>query len=183
MGYEIALNKAWDELLALSPGKNQEVKFLADTYSVDLAQKNVLSLACNVAAKDFTTILILHYLAHKIKGFPQPTGEWLPFRKLSGIEGYYSAFRARSIEPIIRKYGTNPTSLLKVLERLPAKEAKHGDVAVVLETFPEIPVLISLWRADEEFAPEANVFFDKTVTQIFCIEDIVVLAGIVAAAI
>jgi hypothetical protein len=39
MGYEIALNKAWDELFSFSPGKNPEVKFLADTYSVDLAQK------------------------------------------------------------------------------------------------------------------------------------------------
>lgn len=183
MGYEIALNKAWDELVSFSPGNALEVKFLADTYSVDLAQKKVLSLACNSAAKDFTAILILHYLVQRIKGLPQLSGEWLPFRELAGIEGYAAAFRARSIEPIIRKYGSNPEAILEASKRLPAKEEKHGDAAIILETFPGVPVLISLWRADEEFAAEANVFFDKSVTKIFCIEDIVVLAGMAASAV
>jgi hypothetical protein len=56
-------------------------------------------------------------------------------------------------------------------------------VGIVLEAFERVPVLISLWRPDEEFEPEANMLFDKSITQVFSTEDIVVLAGLVASAI
>ena len=42
--------------------------------------------------------------------------------------------------------------------------------------------MILIWRADEEFGPEANMLFDESIKRIFCTEDIVVLAGTVAAA-
>lgn len=93
MGYDVALNKAWDDLVKLKPDKPMSVKFLADEYTLDLVGRKVLSLSCNAPAKDFTTILILHYLAQKLKGLPQLTNEWLSFRELSGVEGYLAAFR------------------------------------------------------------------------------------------
>ena len=34
MGYEAAINKSWDSLLALKPPKALSVKFLADEYSI-----------------------------------------------------------------------------------------------------------------------------------------------------
>lgn len=180
MSYDIAINKAWDELIKLNPNKNLSVKFLADEYSVDSENMKLISLSCNVPAKDFPAILILHYLAKKLKGLPQLTGEWLDFRELSGIEGYYPAFRKRSIEPIIRKYGSNPQGLLEVFDRLPGKRVDQADIGIILEAFQQVPVMILMWRADEEFGAEANVLFDKSITRIFCTEDIVVLAGIIA---
>ncbi len=181
MSYDAAINKAWDELAKLNPEKNLSVKFLADEYTIDLETKKIFSLSCNVAAKDFTAILILHYLIQKLKRLPALTGEWLTFRELSGIEGYYPAFKNRAIEPIIRKYGNNPQGLLQALERLPAKRVMEPDVSIVLEAFEGVVVLIKLWRADEEFGADANMLFDKSITGIFCTEDIVVLAGLVAA--
>ncbi len=181
MSYDAALQKGWEELSQLNPGKILSVKFLADEYTIDFAEKKVLSLACNVAAKDFTAILILHYLAHKLKGLPLLTGEWLTFKELSGVEGYYPAFRNRAIDPIIRKYGSHPEGVLAVLDRLPAKRVDQGDVGIVLEAFEGIPVMITLWRADTEFGPEVNMLFDKSIAKIFCTEDIVVLAGFVAS--
>lgn len=181
MGYEAALKKAWADFLSLGPGKNLTVKFLADEYSVDFDNKKILSLSCNVPVKDFPAIIILHYLAKKVEGLPKLTGEWLNFRELSGIEGYYPAFRKRSIEPIIRKYGNNPSGMLEVLDRLSGKKVNEEDISVVLETFENVPVLVKLFRADEEFGPDANILFDKSITNIFCTEDIVVLAGLVAS--
>ena len=181
MSYEIALQKGWEELSLLNPGKTLAVKFLADEYTIDFSEKKVLSLSCNVAAGDFTAILILHYLAHKLKGLPRLIGEWLTFKELSGVEGYAAAFRNRAIDPIIRKYGSHPEGVLAVLDRLPAKRVEQGDVGIVLEAFEDIPVMITLWRADTEFGPDANMLFDKSITKIFCTEDIVVLAGFVAS--
>jgi len=181
MSYEAALQKGWEDLSKLNPGKILTVKFLGDEYTVDFGEKKIFSLSCNVAAKDFTVILILHYLAHKLKGLPALTAEWVTFKELSGVEGYYSAFRNRAIEPIIRKYGSHPEGLLAALDRLPAKRVDQGDVGIVLEAFEGVPVLITLWRPDDEFGPEVNMLFDKSITRIFCTEDIVVLAGFIAS--
>ncbi|MFH1355255.1 MAG: DUF3786 domain-containing protein [Candidatus Omnitrophota bacterium] len=181
MGYAVALEKAWDEYAKCKPQEVTLVKFLADQYSVDLAQKKIISLACNVVAKDASVILILHYLAVKLKGLPEFKGEWVNFRELSGVEGYYPAFRERVIKPIIRKYGSAPEAILEALDRLPAKRVDQGDVGIVLEAFEGVPALINLWRSDEEFAAEANVLFDKSISQIFCTEDVVVLGWFIAA--
>jgi len=180
MGYEVAFKKAYDDLLALNPPGNMSVKFLGDEYSIDIVSGKPISLSCNVPVKDFTAILILHYLARKINGLPALTGEWLTFRELSGVEGYLEAFKKRSIEPIIRKYGGNPEGIFTVLEKLPARKINGADASIVVDAFQGVPVLIKIWRKDEDFAPDANIFFDRSVTRIFCTEDIVVLAGMVA---
>ena len=176
----MALKKGWDDLANLKAPKNLSVKFLADEYSVDTTAKKILSLSCNAPAKDFLSILILHYLAQKVRGLPALSGRWLTFRELSGIEGYYDAYHKRSIEPIIRKYGKNPDALRNVLGRLPSRLSDGGDISIVVEAFSDVPVLIKLWKADSEFGSDANLYFDASIKNIFCIEDIVVLAQLVA---
>ena len=181
MSYAVALEKAWADLAATGSPAGLAVKFLADEYSVDIKQKKVISLSCNVPAKDFLTILILHYLRRKEQGLPQVIGKWLTFREFSGIEGYFDAFRKRSIEPVIRKYSANPAGLFKALERLPAKKAEGADAAIIVQAFEAVPALIKVWKADEEFGADANILFDANIREIFCIEDMVVLAGIIGA--
>ncbi|MCX5668954.1 MAG: DUF3786 domain-containing protein [Candidatus Omnitrophica bacterium] len=181
MGYEVAFKKAWDDLANLKAPKNLSVKFLADEYSVDTIAEKIISLSCNASAKDFVSILILHYLAQKLKGLPALSSQWLTFREFSGVEGYYEAYHKRSIEPIIRKYGNQVDALKEVLNRLPGKLSEGGDISIIIEAFMNVPVLIKLWKPDEEFGPDANMYFDASIKNIFCTEDIVVLAQIVAS--
>jgi len=180
--YDVALSKAWAELENLTQEKNHTVRFLDDEYSINLEKKSVLSLSRNVPAKTPVSILILHYLSRRLKGLPQPTGEWISFRQLDGGQVYYSVFRKRVLEPIIRKYGENPKGFVSELtKRFKAKQDSQADASVVLDVFDGIPILITLWRGDEEFSPEANVLFDRSITEIFCTEDTVISAEIVAS--
>ena len=180
MGYKDALLKAWRELERVAQEKNYSVKFLADTYTVELKEKRVISLSCNVPAKDYTAILILHYLLKKLKGLPSVKGEWISFRELSGGAGYYPVFKKRVIGTIMRKFKADPRALLESLERLCGKKTQVADVSVALEVFDQVPILITFWKGDDEFGPEANVLYDKNITNIFCTEDIVVISEIVA---
>ncbi|MBL7157692.1 MAG: DUF3786 domain-containing protein [Candidatus Omnitrophica bacterium] len=181
MEYEVALNKAWQELAQLAGEKTYSLRFLGDDYEVDVDKETVFSLSCNVPAKVYTSILILHYLIRKANGLPSIKGEWISFKELVGGEGYYPNFKKRVINTITRKYGKNPDSLLALVERFKAKKAELADVSVVLDTIEEsAPFLITLWRGDEEFGPEANLLFDKSIADIFGTEDIVVLSEVVA---
>ncbi len=181
MGYEVAVNKAWDELSSFKGASFTSVRFLADNYSIDPRARSIISLSCNVPAKEFTAIILLHYLIQKAKGLPRPTGQWLNFRELSGIEGYYPAFRRRCIEPLIRKFGRNPSGLFLALERFSSRKAEGADAAIIVELLEGVPAMVKLWGADEEFGAEANILFDRSITHIFCTEDIVILAQMLAA--
>jgi hypothetical protein len=180
MGYEAALDKSWKALAQDNQTGVYTVKFLGDDYNIDLKDKRVVSCASDLAVKDFTAILILHYLAKKITGLAKLTRQWVSFKELSKVEGYGEAFRKRALEPIIQKYGTDPENLFTALRRLPGEKARTADASVIVEAFEGVPVLIELWAGDEEFGPEVNMLFDKSITDIFCTEDTVVLAGLIA---
>jgi hypothetical protein len=176
MSYEAALSKAWSEIGRLSAEKKFSLKFFGDEYSVDASDRKIISLSCNVLAKDFVSILLLHYLERKIQGLPELSGEWISFKELESGESYYPAFRKRAIEPILRKYGSNPQAIIK------GSDSKIGnaDAEVVKEAFGGVPILVEIWKGDDEFKAEANMLFDRSISQIFCTEDVAVLGGFVA---
>ena len=176
MSYKIALDKAWSELESLIKERTTSVKLLADEYTVDLSSKTVSSLSCNGPAKEYVSILILHYLIKKLKGIPELTNKWISFRELPGAEGYYPTFHKRVIERMVNKIGNNTDKLLSITERLPAKRIQYSDAGIVIEVFEKLPVMITFWKADEEFSGEANVLFDKSIKEIYPTEDVVVLA-------
>jgi hypothetical protein len=176
MSYEAALCKAWLEIERLSAKKSFAIKFFSDEYSVDVANRKIMSLSCNVLAKDFVSILLLHYLEQELKGLPSLSGEWISFKELSSGEAYYPAFRKRSIEPILRKYGTNPEGIFKGI----AKKVDQADAAVTVEAFTGVPIMVEIWAGDDEFKAEANMLFDRSIAKIFCTEDVAVLGGFAA---
>ncbi|MDP3804483.1 MAG: DUF3786 domain-containing protein [Candidatus Omnitrophota bacterium] len=182
MSYEKALTKAWEELSRLTGEGRLSLKFLADEYEVSLDGLSVFSLACNIPAGDHASVMILHYLIKKLrlKVLPEPTGEWIGFRELEGGDGYYPAFKKRTIDVVLRKYGSSPEALIEAAGRLNGHDARIGDAGVVIEAFEKVPILITIWKGDEEVKPGANIAFDRSIREIFCTEDIVVLAEIIA---
>lgn len=182
MEYAAALEKAWSELADLTEEKIFSIDFLSDKYKIDLAKRSVFSVSSGVSAKDYTGVIILHYLVKKLKLgiLPEPAGEWISFKQLEGAEGYYPTFKKRVREPILKKYGPDPDGLLKAIELFPAKRIQVGDVGIVLEVFEDVPLLIAMWKGDEEFGPEVNISFDRSISAIFCTEDIIVLSEIIA---
>lgn len=183
MKFESAIKRSWDNLSGSSISDNNKVKFLGNEYLVNFKLRQVLSLPNNTPVEDHRTVLILHYLSQKITGLPVVSGEYLSFNGLSSINRFADVFKKRSTDVILKRYGDNIFNIFSVLHNLPAKKANRADAAIVIEAFEGVPILIELWEADEEFGPEANILFDKTITKIFCVEDIVVLAEVVARAV
>ena len=110
MGYSEALKKSWD--VFGNSGKSH-IMFLNDDYEVDFSNRKIFSFSCNIEAKDYYKILMLHYLANESKVLDIEKDKWVSFKELEGGEIYFSAFRKRSIEPILRKYGDNPAGIFE----------------------------------------------------------------------
>ena len=181
MGYQVAVKKAWSDLQRI---ENQKacIKFLNDEYEIDFNKKKVFSASCNIEAKDYYKILILHYLADEDKVLNIERDDWKSFKEMEGGQAYFSAFRKRAIEPILRKYGECPLSILERAKSFAAEEIKIGDAGISIRVFPKVKVGIILWARDEEFGPDCNVVFNSSIDRIFPTEDIAVLGGILASA-
>jgi hypothetical protein len=110
---------------------------------------------------------------------PELSGEWIAFNQLEGGDAYYPAFKKRTIDRVVKKFGASPVGLFAAAERMGGTRTGKGDAGVVIPAFAEVPLAVTVWKADEEFSPNANILFDKTVSRIFCTEDIVVLSEIV----
>ena len=176
MTYEIALNKAWDEIAALAPSQEYTVKFLTDIYEVKINDKIVLMKPSDVPASEEISVLILRYLIGILKHGYIQKGEWISFKELKGGPSYYPAYQKNTIKPILKSLKENPDSLIKNLtERFGGKLVEGGDVSVELVTFPDVRVRFVFWFADKELPPEATILFDRELTKIFTTEEIAAL--------
>ncbi|MCX5678146.1 MAG: DUF3786 domain-containing protein [Candidatus Omnitrophica bacterium] len=175
------MEKAWEGVRALTSKERFSIKFLSDVYEIHITEKRVTFTPGNVVAKDYVTIILLHYLARKLAfgKLPELSGEWVDFNELEGGEGYYPAFKKRTIDPIIKKYGADPEALLAAAGRMNAKRVELGDVSVIIYPFDEAAILIKMSKADEEFPSDASILFDKNISGILCTEDIVVLTELI----
>ncbi len=180
MPYKEAMDKAWNKISDLTADREFQVRFLQDTYKVDLPKREILSSASSAPPKEYIQILVLHYLIRKfkLKALPALTGKWISFKELEGGDGYYPAFKKRAIDIVLKRYISRPEGLLDLTESFKAKSVQIGDFSIILEIFENVPILITMWKGDEEFGPSANILFDANISRIFCTEDIVVMTEI-----
>lgn len=121
-------------------------------------------------------VLLLHYL-NGAKG-SKPGNEWISYQDVPDGRFYIDAFQRRAKIPLVKKFGHRPRDLIRLAEKAYGGRAMdHGDVSVLIQALPIIPVVLLLWEGDEEFPPEGNILFDRSISEILSAEDIAWLAG------
>jgi hypothetical protein len=126
-------------------------------------------------------ILLLHYLhgAWSCSG-AGITGEWISFQEVPDGKFYLDAFHRRAKNPMVQAFGQNPELLVKLAgEVFRAEPSDQGDVSVVVRALPLVPVALIIWKGDEEFPPEGNILFDRTIPKMLSAEDIAWLSGMI----
>ncbi len=192
--YKQALSLAKEELISKNP------KRLADQAKgefhlegdVEVVEIRFLNRRLAISWKDLTMkylpqgnepplqeqVLVAHYL----NGLKQlaPKGNWISFQEIPDGRFYMDAFLRRAKVPLVKAFGDRPHLLLEIATSLyGATKGDQGDVSVVLEALPYVPVMLILWMGDEEFPPEGSILFDNTIVEILSAEDVAWLAGMV----
>jgi hypothetical protein len=111
---------------------------------------------------------------------PNPTlpgRQWVSYREIPGASFYFSAFVKRAIDPLKNVFGQNPASLTNAAGHLNANPIEPGDVGFEFSVLPKVPLQLVLYAGDDEFPPEANILFDRSIGDILSPEDIAWLAG------
>jgi hypothetical protein len=126
-------------------------------------------------------VLILHYLngAASSEGV-KITGDWISFQDINDGRFYMGAFIKRAKDPLLKIFGDNPKRLVEISsEAYEASLTDFGDFSVILKPLPLVPMVLVLWEGDEDFPPEGNILFDKSISKILSAEDVAWLAGMV----
>ena len=123
-------------------------------------------------------VLLLHYLIG-CKG-AKITGEWIAYQEVPDGKFYLDAFLRRAKNPMLQAFGSQPELLVELAKKAyGATPFDRGDLSVLVQALPLVPVALILWKEDEEFPPEGNILFDKCIREILSAEDIAWLAGMI----
>jgi hypothetical protein len=149
------------------------ISYLNQPYHITLPDVEIWLEDSNVEVPLKDKILILHYF-NSAKGTPA-TGVLVTYKQLPGGISYFPAFVKRAINPFVNHFGKNPELLMKVAAKLGGRESDYGDVSVTVNAFAYVPIILVLWRGDEELAPNGNILFDASVPDYLPTEDVTVL--------
>jgi hypothetical protein len=123
-------------------------------------------------------IIILHYL-NGVKR-DQTGEEWISYKDIPSARFYLDAFNRRVKQPLVGAFGEQPDRLVSCAKDLyGATASSFGDVSVVIQALPKVPVILALWKGDEEFPPDGAILFDRSIQDILSAEDISELSSMI----
>ena len=153
------------------------IPYLGQTCHLTVCDEKISFDEDGAALKIPDQVLLLHYLI-TATGAPVED-KWITFREVPSGSFYYPSFVKRAVQPLVKCFGQRP----EILERMEGVFGQivtmPGDRAVKILALPRVPVVLTLWKGDDEFPPEGNVYFDASVSSYLSTEDIAYLAGAV----
>ncbi len=150
------------------------IDYLDQGYRIVIPEGKVFVEKSGAEASLRDKILILHYFTGA-KG-SRATGKLITYKQLPGGISYFPAFSQRTMAPLLRSFGGKPELLISAAAKLGGRQSTIGDVSVVVDAFPRVPITFVLWRGDEEVAPNGNILFDANISDYLSTEDAAVLS-------
>lgn len=152
------------------------IRYFNHSYRIRCADGSV-SFEDNPAEPTTTEkVLMLHYL---ITAQPKPlTGKNISFKEVpNGGSIYYSTFRKRAIDPLVKTFSEDLESFRGAASALGGIAESFGDSSMTIYAFPFVPVTYVLWQGDEEISSSGTILFDESVSCFLPVEDIVLAAS------
>jgi len=170
---------AWNSLVHLDHQRvveNSSARYLPDssTYSLTCFNQQVHTSLIDRQFHSFTDtgtflidalgnysrLSILHYLLHA--SWQPFTGHLVKPHELPGGRIFEKGTHVLPLPRLIGSYGNHPHTFFAAGKELGATELEYGDMAISLNPFPKIEVVLILWQGDDEFPPRGTLLFDSS---------------------
>jgi len=103
-------------------------------------------------------VVLLTALA-KSRGVP-PSGRMVTPLELQGGTLFFTGAHSLPLEPLARRFGNAPETLVRRAEQMGGEPIDGADCAVRIPGLPFVPLYVLLWTADEEFGARAVIGID-----------------------
>jgi len=153
-----------------------EITVLDESYFVE----HPSGLVLNAQGEEFNNysvkIFILRYLMNA--NGKEMTNEWISFKEFPDGPLYYSNFHKRCIQVFAQIGNQMPEQLKNYMNLKKAIPYGKGDLSWQLTVMPGVDIVWILWFGDDEFEAEAQILFDKKLTDVFNIKDLAILGDV-----
>jgi hypothetical protein len=122
----------------------------------------LVDLVLNELAK-YSMLSVLWYLIHA-KDIPL-TGNLINPRELSGGLIFTSGSHMLPLNELTDKYACDLQSFIQRGFKHGAQQLSYGDACVKLFPFPRVPIVLLIWKQDEEFPARAYILLDSTCSE------------------
>jgi hypothetical protein len=109
---------------------------------------------------EFFRLSILWYLV-SAKEVPC-TERLVKIGQIRGGEAFSRGSHVLPLNRLAQKYGNDKGGFIEKGKSLGGEVQRYGDAAVRLFPFPRVPVVLTLWTADEEFPARADLLLDSS---------------------
>lgn len=127
--------------------------------------------------QSFNTQMCIYHLLYYAVEKPQLSGEWVAFRDIPTAGVFDGAYQSTILKPFAEVFSGKADRLKAAGEKLGFLPLTYGDVSFQAEAFRGLPLRIIFWDGDDEYPAQANMLFDRNITQFTHPETVVCLAG------
>jgi len=111
----------------------------------------------------YSRLSALRYLV-EAKNIPL-SGNLVNPREVNGGMIFSQGSHMLPLDKVIEKYKDNVEAFVRRGLTLGGEQLGYGDASVRLFPLPRVPVVILIWKQDEEFPARADILFDSTCSQ------------------
>ncbi|MBI4699533.1 MAG: DUF3786 domain-containing protein, partial [Nitrospirae bacterium] len=108
----------------------------------------------------FSQLSILWYLVNAKE--ISPSGNLVKPVNLKGGQLFFRGTHVLPVDKIAGKYRDDAEGFLIKGHELGAEKRSYGDASIRAFPLPRVPVVLILWRADEEYPPRVDLLLDST---------------------
>lgn len=156
--------------------KNFRVVVLGEEYRVQYPEGYVLKANGEDFDNYSVKIIILRYLMNA-KG-TRETPEMISYKEFPDGSLYYPNFYKRCIKVFANIGNEMPEEMKKYMEAIKAQPLGKGDLSWTFTFIPGVDMGCILWLGDDEFEPEGQILFDKSLIGVFNIKDLAILGDV-----
>jgi hypothetical protein len=157
------------------PYENGEFRLSLMRWNLHISHPELRFLAPQCLDTFVIKLLALLYMANA-RAVPL-ANQWVPYRELKDGLFYNKSFSDTVEDRVCRRFGGDLESIRVACETLGGREVDQGDLGMVIDTFPRLPLLFILWLGDEEFEANARILFDASATNYLNVFELRMLCG------
>jgi hypothetical protein len=91
-----------------------------------------------------------------------PSGELRKPADMTGGLIYLQGTHILPLDKVAQRYSNDIDGFLRRGKELGGELTDYADASIRLFPFPRVPILILVWKGDEEFSPRCDLLFDST---------------------
>ena len=100
------------------------------------------------------------------------TGKLMSYAEFPWGETYLTQFRGRCITRLAFSFGGTPEKFGEACRSLGGTPAESSGIAYDLAFLPELTIRLTVWPAEEDFPPSAQILFSSNFSLAFSAEDL-----------